>query len=70
MLAERMRELQASQLVEREVVPSTPVQIRYRLTERGVDLIRALQPLVKWGHRWQSLPDKSGKAAEPVAASG
>ena len=70
MLAERMRELQASQLVEREVVPSTPVQIRYRLTERGIDLIRALQPLVKWGHRWQPLPDKTGKAADPVSATG
>lgn len=53
MLAERMRELQAALLVEREVVPSTPVQIRYHLTERGTDLIRALQPLVQWGHRWQ-----------------
>src|SRR4029077_8933346 len=53
MLAERMRELQVAELVERQVVPSTPVQIRYHLTDRGADLIRSLQPLVKWGHRWQ-----------------
>jgi DNA-binding HxlR family transcriptional regulator len=57
MLAERMRELQAADLVQREVVPTTPVQIRYQLTERGADLIRSLQPLVKWGHRWQG-PDQ------------
>jgi DNA-binding HxlR family transcriptional regulator len=58
MLAERMRELQGAQLVQREVVPTTPVQIRYQLTERGADLIRSLQPLVQWGHRWQR-PDRS-----------
>lgn len=50
MLAERMRELQAAKLVERDVVPTTPVQIRYHLTERGTDLIKSLHPLVKWGH--------------------
>jgi DNA-binding HxlR family transcriptional regulator len=50
MLAERMRELQVAKLVERDVVPTTPVQIRYHLTERGTDLIESLQPLVKWRH--------------------
>jgi DNA-binding HxlR family transcriptional regulator len=66
MLAERMRELQTAKLLEREVVPSTPVQIRYHLTDRGVDLIRSMQPLVKWGHRWQ---DPLLVESKPAAAS-
>jgi DNA-binding HxlR family transcriptional regulator len=34
------------------VVPSTPVQVTYRLTPRGRELMAALQPLVRWGLRW------------------
>jgi DNA-binding HxlR family transcriptional regulator len=52
LLAQRLKELEASGLVERSVIPSTPVQVRYSLTERGEDLMRSLQPLAQWGHRW------------------
>jgi hypothetical protein len=38
-------------LVERTVVPATPVQVRYALTPLGAELIAALQPLVEWGVR-------------------
>jgi len=70
MLAERIRELQTAELVERDVVPSTPVQIRYHLTERGLDLIRSLQPLVKWGHRWQHpAADDGTNGADPMRAA-
>jgi DNA-binding HxlR family transcriptional regulator len=36
------------QLIERVVVPSTPVQILYRPTERGSSLMRVLHPLIEW----------------------
>ncbi|MET7992211.1 helix-turn-helix domain-containing protein [Amycolatopsis sp. NPDC005232] len=49
MLSRRLKELEAEGLVNRTVVPTTPVQIRYELTGRGRDLIVALQPLVRWG---------------------
>jgi DNA-binding HxlR family transcriptional regulator len=52
MLAQRLRELSAAELLARDVVPSTPVQVTYRLTPRGRELITALQPLVRWGLRW------------------
>lgn len=52
MLSQRARELEISGLLEREVIPSTPVQVRYRLTESGSDLLRSLQPLVTWGAKW------------------
>ncbi|MCU1578294.1 MAG: transcriptional regulator [Rhodoglobus sp.] len=52
LLAQRLKELEFSGLVAREVVASTPVQVRYRLTERGADLMDSLQPMVEWGQRW------------------
>lgn len=52
LLAQRLRELEASGLLERTVIPTTPVQVRYALTDRGRDLLQSLQPLVGWGLRW------------------
>lgn len=54
MLTARLRELEAHALVEREVIPTTPVQVRYRLTERGRDLLAAMQPLMAYQLRWGS----------------
>jgi DNA-binding HxlR family transcriptional regulator len=52
LLAARLRVLEQHELVARDVVASHPVQIRYTLTERGIDLVRVLIPLVPWGTRW------------------
>jgi DNA-binding HxlR family transcriptional regulator len=54
LLAQRLKELDSAGLLEREVVATTPVQVRYRLTARGDDLMRSLQPLVGWGQRWDA----------------
>ncbi|AOS63719.1 winged helix-turn-helix transcriptional regulator [Actinoalloteichus hymeniacidonis] len=48
LLSQRLRELEARRLIERIVVPTTPVQISYRPTERGKSLMRVLHPLVAW----------------------
>ncbi|MES0838310.1 MULTISPECIES: winged helix-turn-helix transcriptional regulator [Nocardiopsidaceae] len=48
LLSQRLRELQAHGLIDRTVVPTTPVQILYRPTERGAGLMRVLHPLVEW----------------------
>lgn len=48
MLTQRLRELESNGLVERTVIPSSPVQIFYAPTARGVELIEALQPLLRW----------------------
>lgn len=47
-LALRLKQLQARGLIDRTVVPSTPVQITYRLTPAAEELIAALQPLSRW----------------------
>lgn len=52
LLAVRLKELEHAGLVVRRVEPTTPVTIRYGLTERGRDLMAALQPLVEFGMRW------------------
>lgn len=52
MAAQRLRELEHAGLVDRHVIPSTPVQVRYRLTQAGLELLKSLQPLVAWGRRW------------------
>lgn len=53
MLALRLKELERAGLVDRIVEPTTPVTVRYRLTARGRDLMASLQPLVRYGQRWE-----------------
>lgn len=48
LLAQRLKELEGHKLIRREVVPSTPVQIRYEPSPTGAELIGALQPLIAW----------------------
>ncbi|MGH7526641.1 MAG: winged helix-turn-helix transcriptional regulator [Gemmatimonadales bacterium] len=52
MLSERLKELEAEGMVERRVLPETPVRVDYQLTEKG----RALEPVVvaidSWADRW------------------
>ena len=52
MLSERLRELEHEGVIERVVVPETPVRVEYDLTEKG----RALEPVVRaiatWAERW------------------
>jgi DNA-binding HxlR family transcriptional regulator len=48
MLSLRLRELEQRGLIERTVVPTTPVQITYTPTDRGRTLVQAMQPLTEW----------------------
>lgn len=49
LLNQRLKELEGEGLIERTVVPTTPVLVQYRPTERGRSLMRALEPLAAWG---------------------
>jgi DNA-binding HxlR family transcriptional regulator len=49
LLTQRLRELEQHGMIERIVVPTMPVQISYEPTERGTELVKAMQPLVRWG---------------------
>jgi DNA-binding HxlR family transcriptional regulator len=65
MLAERLRTLEADALIERRVIPSSPVQVEYHLTAKGRDLEPVLDAVISWSHRWIPLPDTT---CESVAA--
>ena len=52
LLAQRLKELERDGLIERHVVASTPVQVRYVTTDAGSELLASLQPLVGWGQKW------------------
>ncbi|MEP9384322.1 helix-turn-helix domain-containing protein [Nocardioides sp. KR10-350] len=54
MASVRLKELEHARLVERVVEPTTPVSIHYRLTRRGQELLDALQPISRYGVRWES----------------
>lgn len=58
MLAVRLSELEHSGLLDRVVEPTTPVSVRYRLTEQGQALINSLQPLVAYAHHWEIQNDE------------
>jgi DNA-binding HxlR family transcriptional regulator len=50
MLSERLTELSAAGLVDREVEEGPPVNVRYAITARGEALRPALAELERWGH--------------------
>lgn len=51
MLSERLAELGAAGLVEREVEPGPPVSVRYRLTGSGAAVLPALNALSAWAEQ-------------------
>jgi DNA-binding HxlR family transcriptional regulator len=55
MLSERLRELEEQGIVERLVVPDTPVRVEYRLTSKGKALEPAFTAIGKWAHRYLEL---------------
>lgn len=63
MLAVRMKQLEQAGAVERIVVPSIPVQVRYQLTEHGRALLDAVRPLVEVGHRMELMEAETRASA-------
>jgi DNA-binding HxlR family transcriptional regulator len=51
LLSQRLKELEAAGLIDRTVIPSTPVQILYQLSPDGQALVDALLPLAQWSLR-------------------
>ena len=66
MLSERLRELEAEGIVDRLVVPDTPVRVEYVLTEKGRALEQALGAVGKWAERWITDPLPAAAAAGPT----
>jgi DNA-binding HxlR family transcriptional regulator len=56
MLSDRLQELEAEGIVERTVVPATPVRVEYSLTRKGRALGAAIDAIAEWAHRWTDAP--------------
>src|SRR5436309_12948788 len=65
MLSERLRSLEAEGLVERAVVPETPVRVEYELTTKGRELQNALREIGRWAERW--IPPEEREAGDRVS---
>lgn len=52
MLSERLQELETEGIVERTVIPDTPVRVEYSLTKKGRALAAALAAIGEWAHKW------------------
>ena len=53
LLSERMKELEARGIVERDrACRSSPVRVEYELTTMGRELAPALRELRRWGQRY------------------
>ena len=52
MLSDRLRELEEEGIIERTVVPATPVRVEYALTKKGRALASAINAITDWAHRW------------------
>jgi DNA-binding HxlR family transcriptional regulator len=55
MLSERLQELEQEGIVERTVVPETPVRVEYALTRKGRALTSAFDAIAAWAERWIEL---------------
>jgi DNA-binding HxlR family transcriptional regulator len=55
MLSERLRSLEAEDLVIRRVVPDIPVRVEYELTAKGRSLEHSLREISAWADRWIQL---------------
>ncbi len=69
MLSDRLRILETEGLVERTVIPDTPVRVEYQLTEMGRSLDGALAAIGSWAERWiDPEPDSAHPPVLPPAA--
>jgi len=63
MLVERLQELEREGIVQRTVVPETPVKVEYALTDKGRALGDAMKAMSAWADKWVAAP---AVVAEPA----
>jgi DNA-binding HxlR family transcriptional regulator len=70
MLSERLQELEQEGLVDRVVVPQTPVRVEYSLTKKGKGLAEAVDSLAAWAEKHISLEAPARKPQKKAVRSG
>lgn len=69
MLTERLRLLEAAEVVRREYVPTIPPQVTYSLAPRGKELAGVIDQLNKIAQRWVGEEADQTGSAEPRVRS-
>jgi DNA-binding HxlR family transcriptional regulator len=64
MLSERLQELEEEGIVERAVLPDTPVRVEYSLTKKGKGLAEAVDSLATWAEKNVPLVVPARKSAK------
>lgn len=67
MLCDRLQELEQEGIVERTVVPDTPVRVEYALTKKGRALAATVEAISEWADKWTEdvAPARREKTARP-----
>jgi DNA-binding HxlR family transcriptional regulator len=55
LLSQRLKQLEAEGIIERQVTPSTPVRVEYVLTEKGRALGSVVDAVAAWAENWSSI---------------
>jgi DNA-binding HxlR family transcriptional regulator len=68
MLTQTLRDLQRDGLISRQVHPTTPPSVEYRLTPLGQSLLEPLADLLEWAARHHDVIRKARSAFDRLAA--
>ena len=63
MLSARLHELESEGVVERSVLPDSPVRVQYALTAKGQALSEVMATIGDWSQRWIAAPKPEAKQA-------
>lgn len=56
LLSERLKDLEAEDIIHREVYAETPVRIEYSLTDKGHSLKPLMKDIKSWADEWIDIP--------------
>lgn len=62
MLSERLQELEEEGLVQRTVVPETPIKVEYSLTKKGKALAEPIGAIADWAEKHIPLSETRSKS--------
>ena len=61
MLTQQLRELEAAELIHREVYLQVPPKVEYSLTQTGKTLVPVLKAMHEWGEQYVNLRSQKAK---------
>ena len=59
-----LQELEQEGVIDRTVIPETPVRVEYSLTKKGRALTEAMDAIAEWSEKWSD--PESARAEKPV----